>query len=506
MSDMDRPSIEIFRPAGNRWQRLLRRPSRMAVRIYLIGLVQFLVVAAVLEVQHHAHDAERRAQLAEAGRPAPPWEGHGRFVAEDLTRVSGDPARLGAEVTRVANAFQWNVTLRSSTGDVLAQATPPGPQPFGTVIQKVSVPMHDGPAATLEFVPRLRWNGRMRGDNGDGPPVDGMPGPTEPRMREGGPPFQPYQPKGPPIGLAAIAVLFVVGVSSWLTARSFARPLAKLARAARRFGKGELESRARMDREDEIGIVAKSFDDMADRVAALLTAERELLANVSHELRTPLARIRVALDLANELDDPKAAKETFSDIAQDLAELERIVDDVLASARLALSTEGPRSAGSGGMPIRSEEVDSRSLLDRSIARFRSRNPARSLGITLPSSLPPIAGDAMLLRRVLDNLLDNAHKYTESAEGKVSLTAHAEDDVVVITVEDEGIGIAKEDLARLGEPFFRADRSRARATGGLGLGLTLARRVVETHHGTLAITSTLGKGTLATVRLPVIGGI
>jgi signal transduction histidine kinase len=104
--------------------------------------------------------------------------------------------------------------------------------------------------------------------------------------------------------------------------------------------------------------------------------------------------------------------------------------------------------------------------------------------------------------VFDNLLDNAHKYTEAKETPITVRAKVEPHAIVVEVVDRGIGIAEEDQARLFEPFFRTDRSRTRATGGLGLGLTLARRVVEQHGGTLTIASELGHGTCATVRLPV----
>ena len=297
------------------------------------------------------------------------------------------------------------------------------------------------------------------------------------------------------------AILVVVGISSWLTVRSIARPLSTLADATRAFGKGELDARARMNRADEIGEVAQAFDDMADRIAKLLLAERELLANVSHELRTPLARIRVALDLASEAD-PKTAIESFAEIAQDLAELERIVDDVLASARLAF--DGARTEGAT-LPVRAEHTDVRALLDRSVARFRSAHATRPFTVDLPDELPPILADGVLVRRVIDNLLDNAHKYSKGPEGPVMLRARRDDAEIVIEVEDEGIGLRLEDQQRLFEPFFRADRSRSRATGGLGLGLVLARRVVEAHGGTLSVTSTFEKGTLARVRLPVATG-
>jgi signal transduction histidine kinase len=104
--------------------------------------------------------------------------------------------------------------------------------------------------------------------------------------------------------------------------------------------------------------------------------------------------------------------------------------------------------------------------------------------------------------LLDNLLDNAHEYSDRAETPVSMEVRTDDGAVVIDVRDEGIGIAPEDQARLFEPFFRVDRSRTRATGGIGLGLLLARRIAEAHGGTLTIASELGKGTTATVRLPI----
>src|SRR5690606_13806715 len=133
-------------------------------------------------------------------------------------------------------------------------------------------------------------------------------------------------------------------------------------------------------------------------------AERELLANVSHELRTPLARIRVALDLANEAD-PAVAFESLAGIADDLAELERIVDDVLAAARLAHEEKDHAP-----LPVRRERIAMGALLDKSVARFRMAHPDRELAVAIAPDLPPIEGDPVLVRRVVDNLLDNAHKY------------------------------------------------------------------------------------------------
>ncbi|MBS2011660.1 MAG: HAMP domain-containing histidine kinase [Deltaproteobacteria bacterium] len=436
----------------------LTRPSPLAWRIYVVGLLQFALVAALMEVNRRASQ-----------RPEP-WERDTRYVAAGLENVWSDPDEVRREAQRAADAFTWKVEVRDPDGALVAHAEPrdAGPR-FEPRSPRGSTPivLRDGRTAHLDYVIGPRPNG---------PPPPGLP-------------FG--------LGFPSLLVLVVVGLTSVVASRSLATPLANLAEVARRFGSGKLDARARMKRSDEIGDVAKAFDEMADRIANLLLAERELLANVSHELRTPLARIRVALDLANEAD-PQDKLESLGEIAQDLAELERIVDDVLASARLAL---GSGEMTDASLRLRSETVDVRELLERSIARLGAQHPTRPLEATIASELPPVSGDPVLLRRVVDNLLDNAHKYTEDPSAPISVEARKDGAEVLVEIRDRGIGIAEEDLPRLFEPFFRVDRSRTRATGGLGLGLALARRVVAAHEGTLEFESTLGEGTRARLRLP-----
>jgi signal transduction histidine kinase len=240
--------------------------------------------------------------------------------------------------------------------------------------------------------------------------------------------------------------------------------------------------------------VAHAFDEMAERVTHLLRAERELLANVSHELRTPLARIRVALDLASE-GDTEVARESLADIAGDLEELEQLIGNVLAAARLDL-TVGPSTIP----PLDRQPVDLRELVDRAATRFRAAHPARALVVDDFEAQVVVDGDPVLLRRALDNLLENANKYTEKPESGVELRVDASRDVR-IRVVDHGVGIGPDDLKKMFRPFFRADRSRTRATGGLGLGLLLVRRIIEAHGGTVDLESELGRGTVATIVLP-----
>ena len=242
--------------------RWLTRPSPLAWRIYIIGLVQFALVAALME-------GNRRASQHQ-----PPWERHTHYVAATLGRHWDDREEVAKETQRAAEAFGWKVDLRGPDGAVVVHAEPKNHPPYEARAPKgsVPIPLSDGRVAHFDYV-------------------------------VGPPPFSSSR-SGLPFGLGVptLLVLVVVGLTSIIAARSLAPPLGDLAAVARRFGSGKLDARAKMKRGDEIGDVARAFDEMADRITSLLLAERELLANVSHELRTPLARIRVALDLANEAE------------------------------------------------------------------------------------------------------------------------------------------------------------------------------------------------------------
>ncbi|HYP89697.1 MAG TPA: HAMP domain-containing sensor histidine kinase [Polyangiaceae bacterium] len=184
-------------------------------------------------------------------------------------------------------------------------------------------------------------------------------------------------------------------------------------------------------------------------VRPLLNVEKELMADVAHELRTPLSRLRVALEIAGE-GNAATAKESLEEIAVDLSELEVLLDDVLAEAPLSLNA-----------------------------------------------------DAVLLRRALDNLLENADKYSPDPDSPIALSLSKRGQHARFAVEDRGIGIAAADLERVFSPFFRAERSRSRNADGVGLGLTLAKPIVEAHGGRIRLVSKAGVGTAAEVELPTL---
>lgn len=432
---------------------LFARVTRgLVLKIYLVGLIQFALVAFGM----YLHSRIER-------RHGNPGEELAKYIAETLGQASGDREALNSEVSRLQRRLRWSFTLRDADGKVLAEVVRPGATPG--IHSSIPVTLADGSTGSMEYVP---------------PP----------------PPHPP-----PRAWLPISLVLVVVGGASWMTARSLANPLKRLGATAKALGSGQLDARVNLRRSDELGDVAHAFDEMANRVAQLLRIEKELLANVSHELRTPLARIRVALDIAAE-GDAALAQETLKEIAEDLAELERIVSDVLTAARLSLQ-DGATNA-SAAPPTRVEPTDLGALIERSVQKFNAAHAGRPLKVVTPSDMPLIEADPMLLRRVVDNLLDNAHAYTEDKTSEISLMVKADEANVDIVVSDHGVGISPADLERVFEPFFRADRSRTRATGGLGLGLALARRIIEAHGGTLKLESILGKGTTARIVLPLQG--
>jgi signal transduction histidine kinase len=295
--------------------------------------------------------------------------------------------------------------------------------------------------------------------------------------------------------IKVLAVLSVIALVSIPLARSVTAPLEKLAALTRAFGQGELSLRARWERRDEIGDVAAAFDEMADRIAALRKAETELLANVSHELRTPLSRMRLALELFQD-GDAQMAKRHVDDIAEEIDELERLLDDVMTAARLDPSREGDGHR----QQLARERMPAHALLDASTRRFALRHPGRRLVTRFEGELGEIVADGAVLQRALDNLLDNAAKYSE-ATSEVRLIARPTGEALRIEVEDNGIGIAARDLPHVCEPFFRSDRSRTRQTGGAGLGLTVAHRIVRAHGGEVTFRSVVDHGTTAVVALP-----
>jgi len=306
----------------------------------------------------------------------------------------------------------------------------------------------------------------------------------------------PY--KGSPAKLVlALALLFVViALMSIPLARAIARPLERITSTARKLGDGELSARTGVERRDEVGLLARTLDEMAARLERKLRGEKELLAGASHEIRTPLARIKVALELcAQQGVTLEELKSNLQGIAGDAAELERLVDDALTLARLDL-TDGD----SNNLPLHRAPTSIGVLVQSARERFVSAHSGRELVTEVDGESAEIDVDGALVRRLLDNLLDNAAKYSE-ADQPIDVLARVEAERAIFEVRDRGIGIPEDELEQVFESFHRTDRSRTRGTGGTGLGLALCKRIALAHGGTISASPRDGGGAIIRVELP-----
>ena len=270
-------------------------------------------------------------------------------------------------------------------------------------------------------------------------------------------------------------------------------PVRTLTGAARRLGGGDLSQRVPVRGEDEVGQLARTFNSMAEGMERAETQRRSLVADVAHELRSPLSNIQGTIEA---MRDGLMEKEDASlDLLHEQAlHLSHIVDDLglLAQAE----------AGDLSLDIRPDSV-----LDaarHSVEAFRVRAEAKGVGLILGASrdVPLAMMDRQRVQQVMGNLLDNAIRHTQGG-GLVSVHVDAQGSgAVSVAVEDTGQGIAEDDLPLIFERLHRVDPSRTRATGGAGLGLTIAKRLVEAQGGTIGAVSTVGRGSRFVITLPV----
>ncbi|TCT01979.1 ATP-binding protein [Aquabacter spiritensis] len=272
--------------------------------------------------------------------------------------------------------------------------------------------------------------------------------------------------------MAAGVLLLSLAIAAWLTRplRAMARTVAALPPDAARIHLPETGPK-------EVRELAHAFNGMQARIAGLVERRTQALAAVSHDLRTPMTRLRFRLE---DVSDP-ALRDA---IAGDVAEMEQMVEATLSYLRGEASEE----------PVR--PLDLVALVETIV------DDARDRGLRADLSAPPrlvVAGRLVSLKRMVGNLVDNALAYGGSAH--VSIMDEEAD--AVLTVRDEGPGIPVDQFAAVLEPFVRLEASRSRATGGVGLGLTIASAVAEAHDGTLSLANATGGGLVATVRLPKI---
>jgi signal transduction histidine kinase len=270
--------------------------------------------------------------------------------------------------------------------------------------------------------------------------------------------------------------------------RRLLRPVRQLTDAAADVRDGDLSRRAPENSKDELGQLALAFNQMVARLESVLQAQERLLLGVSHELRTPLTRLKLRVEMFARTSENERSAERMR---EDLREMEAMIASLLNAARLRHE----------GDSLKRARVDLVPLLRAAAARFQDRPP----GVLVLPPEPTAALDAWVdperLSTALNILLDNAVKYSRPDAKPVELSLATSDGELVLRVRDFGIGVPKDALQHLFEPFYRVDESRARESGGYGLGLHLCQAIIQAHGGSVTVESEQGQGTVAEVRLP-----
>jgi len=293
--------------------------------------------------------------------------------------------------------------------------------------------------------------------------------------------------------LVALAIMTVITFGfAWLLAGRMLRPLHAITSTARRLSESTLHERiALKGPRDELKELADTFDGMLSRLDTAFTAQKEFVANASHELRTPLTIIRTELDVA--LSDPDISREDLREMGAAVEEAvnrsEKLIDGLLVLARADTSPE---------------------LVDLDLAELAqaevelSSGEADALGLRLELDLHParVKGDRALLERLVSNLVANAVRHN-LPDGWFSVRTGLEGDQAVLEVANSGPVVPARDVGRLFDRFYRPDRSRSRATGGFGLGLSIVKSVATAHCGSVNLAAPPAGGLIVTVSLPAV---
>lgn len=294
------------------------------------------------------------------------------------------------------------------------------------------------------------------------------------------------------IWLAALAAGVAAIVLGGLLAYGLVKPVRALTIAAGAVAAGQFSRRVAAGPNDEIGDLARAFNAMAGSLERAEQARREMTADIAHELRNPIAVLQGSLEAVVDGVLPPTP-ENLQPLLEQTQVLARLVDDLRTVAL----------AEAGHLSLQREPADPAEVAQTAVAQFQAAAEARGIGLTLeaPPGLPAVMLDRQRIIQVLGNLLSNALRHTPPG-GSVTCQVSTGDGSVQFAVRDTGAGIPPEALPRIFERFYRADAARARADGGTGLGLTIAKQLVEAHGGRIEARSAPGQGATVLFSLPL----
>jgi signal transduction histidine kinase len=289
--------------------------------------------------------------------------------------------------------------------------------------------------------------------------------------------------------LLAVAAAFLI---TYFLSRRISAPVKALTTAANQMGQGDLSQRVHTKDKGEMGVLAGAFNNMAENLERGEQLRRNMIADIAHELRTPLSNLKGYLEAIGD-GVIKPGSGTIHSLDEEANLLSRIVDDL---QELSL-------AEAGELKLHCQKQDIGKLLEKVIAARQTQAKVKGITISadLPQRLPRVKIDAHRIGQVLLNLIDNAITHTPKG-GTITITASKLDNWLEIAVKDTGKGIPANDLPYVFERFYRVDKSRARTTGGVGLGLAIAKSLVEAHGGQIEVQSQEGKGSRFSFTLPI----
>jgi two-component system sensor histidine kinase BaeS len=286
----------------------------------------------------------------------------------------------------------------------------------------------------------------------------------------------------------ATAVALLLGI---LLARTISRPVQELTTATQIVARGKLGHQVPVRTQDELGELAASFNRMSADLARSNRLRRQMTADIAHDLRTPLS---VIMGYTEALADDKlqGASEMYAVMHNEAQHLSHLIDDLRT---LSL-------ADAGELPLTRRPVAPLALLERTASAHAAQARKRQVALKVEAApdLPTVEVDPERMAQMLGNLVSNALRYTPEG-GQITLAAQADADAVTLRIQDNGAGIAPQELPHIFDRFYRGDRSRQQGEGESGLGLAIAKSLVEAHGGSISAASTLGQGTTFTISLP-----